>query len=140
MSWRYSTSGAHFWQDCKRDQKRKQAQTQAPSSQIPQTGLIVQAPSNAMDLDLPNVQVSTSSHTYTWKLDTCTSTHMTSEIELFEHLEPRDGTIRVGGDNLLLSEGIGTVLLNASLPNLQYPEGVALVPSLELSPLLGDIF
>ena len=70
-----------------------------------------------MDLDLPNVPVSTSSHTYTWKLDTCASTHMTSEIELFEHLEPCDGTIRVGGDNLLLSEGIGTVLLNASLPD-----------------------
>jgi len=34
-----------------------------------------------MGLELPNnVQVSTSSHTYTWKLDTCASTHMASEI------------------------------------------------------------
>jgi len=128
-------SEAHFWQDCKRDQKRKQAHAQALSSQTTQhTGLIVQASPNAMDLDLPNVPVSTSSHTYTWKLDTCASTHMTSEIELFEHLEPCDGTIRVGGDSLLLSEGIGTVLLNASLPNGSFHilrlKSVLYVPSL----------
>ena len=87
-----------------------------------------------MDLDLPNVQVSTSSHIYTWKLDTCASTHMTSEIKLFEQLESYVGTIRVGGDKLLLSEGIGTVLLNASLPDGSFNtlrlKSVLYVPSL----------
>jgi len=64
------TYEGHFWQECrklKRDQKQKQAQAHAhaqpPFSQTPQTaqtGLIVQAPSSAMDLDLPNVQNSLS--------------------------------------------------------------------------------
>jgi len=35
---------------------------------------------------------------------------MTSETELFEH-------VTEGGDNLLLSEGIDTILLNAVLPD-----------------------
>jgi len=59
---------------------------------------------------------------------------MTSEIEHFEHLEPCNGTISVGGDSLLLSEGIGTVLLNASLPDSSFHilrlKSILYIPSL----------
>jgi len=68
-----------------------------------------------MSIDLPNV--STQTYTYTRKLDTCASTHMTSDIGLFEYFEPNHGVVKVGGDNILLSEGIGVVILNAALSN-----------------------
>jgi len=44
-----------------------------------------------MDLDIDV------SPTYTCKLDTCASTHMTSDIDLFEGIQPSDGIVGVGG-------------------------------------------
>jgi len=37
------------------------------------------------------------SSTYTCKLDTCTSTHMTSDIDFFEVLQPCEGMVGVEG-------------------------------------------
>ena len=36
---------------------------------------------------------------------------MTNEIGQFQQLTPHNGTIRVGGNSILWSEGIGTVVL-----------------------------
>ena len=46
-----------------------------------------------------------------WKFDTGSSAHMTNEIGQFQQLTPHNGTIRVGGNSILRSEGIGTVVL-----------------------------
>ena len=104
----------HLWHDCrklKRDQQRKKKQAAAQ----PQSGVVAQAlvTTNQMDVDLP--EVSNQSYSFIWKLDTCASTHMTSNIGLFEHIELHHGVVRVGGDNDLLSEGIGTVVIHAIL-------------------------
>lgn len=42
---------------------------------------------------------------------------MTSDIGQFEHLEPNNGIVSVGGANSLSVEEIGSALLNCILPN-----------------------
>ena len=106
----------HLWQECrklKKDQKRKK--DQAASNKPAAKAHVTITTSDHMDLNLP--LVSNLSYTYTWKLDTCASAHMTSDIGLFEHIEPCDGIVKVGGDGTLLSEGTGSVVLRAALPN-----------------------
>ena len=55
----------------------------------------------------PNINQNVS-HAYTWKLDTCASAHMTSDIGLFEHPKP----VTAGGGANLLAEGIGAALMS----------------------------
>jgi len=88
---------------------------QAAAAQ-PQSGVVAQAlvTTDQMDIELPDAS-NQSYYSFTWKLDTCASAHMTSDIGLFEHLEPNHRVVRVGGDNNLLSEGIGIVILHAAL-------------------------
>ena len=42
---------------------------------------------------------------------------MTSDIGHFDTLRPHNGVVKVGGNNLLPVQGMGTVILNAALPN-----------------------
>jgi len=42
---------------------------------------------------------------------------MTSDIGVFEHIQPHQGVVGVGGGGTLLAEGIGSVLLNCILPD-----------------------
>jgi len=73
------------------------------------TGLIAQA--------LITTEQNVSTPTYTWKLDTCASAHITSDIGVFEHIQPHKGFVGIGGGGTLLAEGIGSVLLNCILPD-----------------------
>jgi len=71
------------------------------------TGLIAQA--------LITTEQNVSTPMYTWKLDTCASAHMTSDIGVFEHIQPHKGFVDVGGGGTLLAQDIGSVLLNCVL-------------------------
>jgi len=42
---------------------------------------------------------------------------MTSDIGVFEHIQPHQGLVGVGGGSTLPAEGIGSVLLNCILPD-----------------------
>jgi len=96
----------HTWQICRRLKRVQEKKT------IPDTNnaaaLITQAQAHPV--------VSPSS-LYTWKFDTCASSHMTSDIGKFCTLEPYHGTVTIGGDTLLQAEGIGTVIIYCLLPD-----------------------
>ena len=52
-----------------------------------------------------------------WKFDTCTSAHMTLNIELFEVIQKDHRTVKVGGNHLLEYEGKSTCILHPLLPD-----------------------
>jgi len=106
------------WQQCrklKREQKCKRNHTannnnnQQNPNQNQNTGLIAEVRVTA--------EQNVSTPIYTWKLDTCASAHMTSDIGVFEHIQPHQGVVGVRGGGTLLAEGIGSVLLNCILPD-----------------------
>jgi len=115
----------HNWQDCralkrqqnkkkkkkKRDQnkKRKNADAQIAEAQSPfayAEGFITEVSSQ-----LPNDGI------HSWKLDTCATAHMTSDIGKFHTITPQTGVVRVGGNTFLPVESIGSVILNTALPD-----------------------
>ena len=51
------------------------------------------------------------------KFDTCTSAHMTSNIELFENIQKDHGSVKVEGNHLVEYEGKGTCILHPLLPD-----------------------
>jgi len=88
----------HEWQNCrklKREQRRRRDRTannnnnQLNPNQSTGHGLIAQA--------LVTAKQNVSTTTYTWKLDTCASAHMTSDIGVFEYIQPHQGLVGVGG-------------------------------------------
>jgi len=95
-----NTYKGHRWQNCrklKRDQKRGRDHTANNNNNQhnpnQSTGLIAQALVTTEQNPTSNV----SSTTDTWKLDTCSSAHMTSDIGLFEHIHPHHGLVGVWG-------------------------------------------
>ena len=114
----------HLWNECrklKKEQKRKK-EAAASSEKTQQVvkqpaGFITQADALATSdqMDIDHSEVSHHPYILKWKLDTCASAHMTSDIGLFDRLEPIHGVIRVGGGTELPSEGIGSVLVHAAM-------------------------
>ena len=99
----------HTWKECRKLKKRNELNTQSNQSSTGPNALFTVA--TAL---VSTISASTSD---AWKIDTCATSHMTSDIGCFLTLIPSKGTVMVGGNNNLPIEGTGTVLLNCAPPD-----------------------
>jgi len=99
----------HTWKECRKLKKRNELNTQSNQSSTGPNALFTVA--TAL---VSTISASTSD---AWKIDTCATSHMTSDIGRFLTLIPSKGTVKVGGNNNLPIEGTGAVLLNCALPD-----------------------
>ena len=94
----------HVWQECRKLKASKSGSKSQDTTAAPPA-----YPTNnsAHVAELVTADTYVSYSPAEWKFDTGSSAHMTNDIGQFQQLTSHNGTIRVGGNSILRSEGIG---------------------------------
>jgi len=104
----------HNWQDCrtlKRDQIKKKKNADAQIAETQSSFAYAEGFITDVSSQLQNDGI------HSWKFDTCAISYITSDIGKFHTITPQAGVVRVGGNNFLPVEGIGSVIHNTTLPD-----------------------
>ena len=97
----------HTWVNCQRLKDEQKKRKEKQDKQDKQESAHV----STENVSTPNPS------THKWKFDSYVSSHMTSNIEHFEHFTPNHGTIEVRGNYYLEYEGKGTCIIYPLLPD-----------------------
>jgi len=122
----------HNWQDCrtlKRDQNKKKKNANAQIAEGQSSFTYAKAFIMEVSFYLQNDGI------HSWKFDTCTTSHITLDIGKSYTITLQAGVVKVGGNNFLPVEGIGSVILNTALTDgttsNRRLDNVLYVPSLQ---------
>ena len=122
-------SSGHTWQDC-RKLKADRENKKIEDAKVMEEEDVSNPTSIA--LHLTSLPTPTS-----WIFDTAASSHMTSNKDLFDRLQPHHRIVRTGDASPLSAEGIGSLVINAMLPDGSLSrvriKDVLYVPSLRCS-------
>ena len=103
-------SSGHTWQDCRKLKADREKKTE--DAKVMKEDTV----SNPISSALHTTQSPTQSPT-SWIFDTAASSHMTPLKDHFERLRPHRRTVRTGDSTPLIAEGIGSLTIDAILPD-----------------------